>query len=240
MEKKIIAIVGVVILLVSVFAACAKKPTIIGNNGMEYAVVTDKEGNTVANDNGDIAVYVTDEHGKYVKDSNGEKQTNYIEFPDSIINGNSVESADYVFSMPEGWTPNEAGRFIKDNTDETVSIVVKYLCKLENLQTLATVVNSEAAGNEDLMEAIKKEYPDSSMTISDVEITSKNAPAKVLEFLINDDSGNVLYHAHGTYYLCNGEVYKVEYICNDGNYNDTAEELLALINEGLTIKGAAG
>ena len=240
MEKKIIAIVGVVLLLVSVFAACAKKPTITGNNGIEYAVVTDNEGNTVLNDNGEVAVYVTDEHGKYVKDSNGEKQTNYIEFPDNIINGNTVESADYKFVMPEGWMPNEAGRFIKDNTDEAVSIVVKALCKLENLQTLAMIVDSEAAGNEDLMEAVKSEYPDSSMTIYDVEITSKNAPAKVLEFLIKDNSGNVIYHAHGTYYLCDGEVYKVEYICNDGQFNNTAEEILAFIDAGLTIKGAAG
>lgn len=239
MNKKIIAIVGVVILLISIFAACAKKPTIKNNKGDEYLVATDDEGNTVLNDKGGIAVYVTDANGKYVEDENGEKQTNYIDFP-NIIDGNTFENAYCKITMPKGWTLDKGGTFYKDDSENAVHLKILDEGKNENGNTISSLIEKEKSNSEPLLEELKKEYPVASMDVTDVRITSKNAPGKAVEFLIKDDSDNTIYHAYAIYFLCNGEILRIEYVCGNNDYNDTAEELLTIINEGLTIKGAAG
>lgn len=245
MEKKVIAIVGAVVLLISVFAACAKKPTIKGNNGIEYAVVTDDEGNTVINEDGEVVIYVTDEHGKYVKDGNGERQTNYIEFPDSIINGNTYETADYVLTFPEeNWTVLGSGTYTKKDTNDKVTIKIVSLGKLEMGQNLESIVSKAVDNNniilEEIKEEIEKENYDVNMNVTDVHLTAKNAPAKVVDFIFKDNEGKIIFHSFSAYYISNGKSFKIEYTCNDADFNDTAEDIVTLINESLTIKGAAG
>lgn len=238
MEKRIIAVVCILLLLVSILAACGKKTT-MEIDGVEYAIVTDDEGNTVVNDAGDIVVYVTDANGEYMTDANGEKQTNVVDFPDKVIGDMTVETSDYKFTMPlKGWSMSSRGLFIQDNTDDCVLLSVKSLGKMADGQTLDTIAERDKSDNEANMEEIKKTYPDSSINVSDVQITDRNVTAKVVEFVVKDNDGNMVYYAHGTYYIADGQLFKVEFICNDGKYYDPELDLIAVINEGLTIKNA--
>ena len=110
MQNKIIAVICVMLMLVTLFAACGKKVIIQGKNGQEYVAMTDEEGNTVLNQSGEIVVYVTDDRGKYVTDANGERQTNAVTFPDVAIGKDKIETADYVLTVPEGWVSGRDGR----------------------------------------------------------------------------------------------------------------------------------
>lgn len=237
MEKKIIACSLMMLLLVCCFVACGKKPTIKGNNGIEYVVVTDEEGNSVLNKDGDIAVYVTDDHGRYVKDGNGERQTNYIEFPDKIINGATYEGRDFIFTVAEdaGWTLEQSGQFTKGDDGKTY-ITVKDYGEVGDGETLATLIAGIKSDNAPVMEEVKKQYPDAVMNVTDVEITDKKVPATVVEFIIKDADGVLMHHAHCTYYISNGHYYVVQYICQNPANDVSAADVLAMVNAGLTIK----
>lgn len=238
MEKRIIAVVCILLLLVTALVACDKKTT-MKIDGVEYAVVTDDEGNTVVNDSGDIVVYVTDEAGEYVTDNSGEKQTNLVDFPDKVVSDMTVETGNYRFTMPlKGWRMTSRGLFIKDNTEDCVLLSVKSLGQVVAGQTLDTVAEKDKSDNAANMAEIQKTYPDSSINVSDVQITAQNVNAKVVEFVVKDNDGNMVYYAHGTYYIAGGQLFKVEFICNDGKYYDPELDLIAVINEGLTIKNA--
>lgn len=238
MEKKIIACGLIMLLLVTCFVACGKKPTIKGKNGMEYVVVTDEEGSSVLNADGDIAVYVTDDRGRYVKDANGERQTNYIEFPDKIINGSTYESADFVFTVSQdaGWTLEQNGKFTKGD-DGMTYITVKDLGEVGEGETLSSLIERIKSENAVYLEEIKKQYPDAVMNVTDVEITDKKVPATVVEFIIKDADGTLMHHAHGTYYVSNGHYYVVEYLCQNPANDASAADVLAMVNAGLTVKG---
>lgn len=237
MEKKIIACSLIMLLLVTCFVACGKKPTIKGKNGMEYVVVTDEEGSSVLNADGDIAIYVTDDRGRYVKDGNGERQTNYIEFPDKIINGSTYESADFIFTVSEdaGWTLEQNGKFTKGD-DENTYITVKDLGEAGEEEALSTLIERIKSENEGYLEEIKKQYPDAVMNVTDVEITDKKVPATVMEFIIKDANGTFFHHAYDTYYICNGHYYVVEYVCANPANDVPAADVLAMVNAGLTVK----
>lgn len=235
MEKKIIAVISVVVLLASVLAACAKKPTITGDNGMEYAVVTDKEGNTVVNDEGEVIVYVTDEHGKYVKNENGERETNALPFPKTVLNGQTLETPDYVLTMPEGWTSDEYGKFTKDGTNGAVYVKVVNFGKLQKDQTAESFVNDDAARNKALFEKAKDQIPDSLVEVRETTVTAAKAEAfnEVIE--AKDKDGNFIYHAEGIYFMHKGEMFKIEYIC-DGSAYDAAININEIMNTALKMK----
>ena len=117
MQKKIIAVAALMLALVLLFVACGKGPTIVTKEGYEYPLVTDEEGNTVVNENGDLVIYVTDENGKYVEDANGEPQTNAVTFPDQIVDGKTIETSLYSWTLPDGWSFDDDGKAVKDGTD---------------------------------------------------------------------------------------------------------------------------
>ena len=240
MEKKIIAIVMVTVLIITCFAACKKQEkTVKDDSGKEFVVVTDKEGNTVLNEDGEIYVYVTDENGDFLKDENGERQTNVIDFPKKLVSGLTYETPEIKFIMPaEDWTLGESGKFIKNNTDENVFLNIKNLGKLDAgyFNSLHLFVEKEKSDNDQILDEIKKTYPDSKAEITSVKITDKQVNAEVLEFVVKDTDGKMVYYAHGTYFLIGDEIFKAEYICNSGEYYDESFNLIDVINQGLTIK----
>ncbi len=235
MEKKIIACGLIMLLLVTCFVACGKKPTIKGKNGMEYVVVTDEEGSSVLNADGDIAVYVTDDRGRYVKDANGERQTNYIEFPDKIINGSTYEAADFTFTISEGWTLDDDGTFTKDGTNGMAHIKFDDLGEVGDGETLHTLMDKIESEENPFMDEVRKIY-DVELNTTDVVLTDKNVPALAAELTIKEKSGELIYRAHGTYFISNGKYYEVVFTCDNLQYSVSSEELLEIIDDGLTLK----
>lgn len=240
MNKKIIAIatvtVGIVLVLISVLIVYGRKPTITTNEGNEYLAVTDDEGNTVLNKDGDIAVYVTDNNGKYVKDEDGERQTNYIDFPDKIISDNTFENLGFIFTMPKGWKLGDNGTFVKNGSDDTVTLECRSIEELEKSDTLDTIFEKAVEENNTFIDAIKDQNPGTNVEFSEKNFTVNSAEVRMLDYLVKIGPDNTFLHFNGTYFISGGQSYALLYISSDENFDDSVEDLITLISEGLTIK----
>lgn len=234
MEKKIIAVACVLVILAVTLAACGSKYLIVENDdGMEYAAVTDEEGNTVVNEQGDIVVYVTDVDGDLVTDTNGEPQTNSITIPSVIADGDTVETADYTLTMPDGWTANSNGRFTRDD-NENVYLQITNFGELED-QTLDTYVASMQENINALLAQTQQEYPSASVEYSNHTLSQANRmDSRVVEFRVPDADGSMAYYAMNVYFVYQGELFKVDYICV-GSY-DESFDVLGVLDYSLVMK----
>lgn len=233
MQKKIIAAAALVLALTLLFVACGKGPTIVTKEGNEYPLMTDAEGNTVVNENGDLVIYVTDENGKYVEDANGEPQTNAVTFPDQIVDGKTIETSLYSWTLPDGWSFDDDGKAVKDGTDGKVYVKFMEAATTENL-SLTAYVTSVYNTYQEQAERIKSSYPDTTVTLKDVQFSSTQTAGKSLVFQIKDETGKVMHYAEGIYFEANGVIYKIEYAGLDGYY-DANVDLYAML-QTLTLK----
>lgn len=237
MSKKIIAVVSVVLVLASVLTACGKKVTVTDDHGREYEAITDDNGEMVVNDNGDIAVAVTDSNGKYVKDENGEKQTNYIEFPENVVKGMTLETSKFKFTLPlKGWTLNNNGRFIKDKTDESVYITINVQSNLKDQDALNTFVDNTSEATEKLIEQQKTDYPNSEYKLETAKVTDKQLDAKIIEYSLKDANGTVALYSYTVYFMLNGECCIFDYAVENGKYYDSSINMLDIINANFVVK----
>ncbi|MEG1845793.1 MAG: hypothetical protein RR239_02720, partial [Oscillospiraceae bacterium] len=77
MKKQVVAIILVMVLVITTFAACGKKYKMFTDkDGVKHPMVIDGEGNTVRNPDGNIAVYQTDKNGEVVTDKDGKDVIN--------------------------------------------------------------------------------------------------------------------------------------------------------------------
>ena len=107
MIKRIIALTGV-FLIIFTFTSCSgnKNDTFTADNGNQYVVVRDSEGNIVINDNQKLQVYPLNENGKKQKSDAGEYITEYIDFNGQVVFGNTVETAELRFRIPNNFSDN--------------------------------------------------------------------------------------------------------------------------------------
>lgn len=216
MKRKIFAAACAVLALGLLLTACGKKYLIVENDrGMEYAAVTDEEGNTVVNDDGDIVVYVTDADGEIVTDSNGDPQTNNIEFPKVIASGSTVETADFKLTMPDGWTADAAGMFRWEG-DTTTYVQVVALRELEAGETLESCMETESATAQQIVEKFREEYPDTTLESSDCTVGAAADAGKRLDFRVPNADGSMLFYSENIYFVHGETLYKAEYICQKG------------------------
>lgn len=231
MHNKIIAAACVVLLLIATFAACGKVPTIKMKEGMEYPLVTDEAGSTVLDKDGNVLVYVTDEHGKYVKDESGERQTNAVTFPAVVVKDGKVETADYVLSVPEGWTADSNGRLTKENTgDAKVYIEMTNFGKLNKDGGLAAYNAESFATLEEYAETVKQNGGEGTLISEDIQFQGQDT--KLLGLSIHADSADAAYKM--IYFMKNGDLLKLLYSC-DGAY-DEEMDLIAFAEQNLTVK----
>ena len=109
MQKKIVAVSLVILMVALLLASCGNKYLMGEINGVERPLVTDAEGNTEIDNEGKIAVYVTDAKGNIQYDADGNPQKNYYKLPEKMVNGQTLETLDYKFTMPKGWTLKDDG-----------------------------------------------------------------------------------------------------------------------------------
>lgn len=232
MNKKIAAVISVIILLVSVLAACGKVPTIKNSAGEDVPVATDSEGNTMLNGDGDIIVYVTDEDGKYVKDNNGERVTSAVEFPRVIADGQKVETADYVMTFPKEWVINENGAGSRKGTEgEFLSIDKLDALKIgETVEMFADkpIKQMQAFGEEQKGDSGKAVFETHSTAV-----TEKKLKAVAAENDIVKADGTKMYVC-SVWFEFDGTVYLASYLAPVGK--DKAPDVVELLNSGLVMK----
>lgn len=233
MQNKIIAVICVLLLLVTLFAACGKKVIIEGKNGQEYIAVTDDEGNTVLNNAGDIIVYVTDENGKYVKDANGERQTNAVTFPDQVRGEHAIATPQYRLTMPEDWTLGEDGKFTQ-NKNENITFEIGEVVPLNAERTINTYLTTQINGME-YLKSSSEDYKNLAYEIKDVTLTESQLPCKVIEITVTDDSGNLTME-QTLYYIQWGEnMVQASYLCMDAS-SIGGFDSYTYLNENLEVK----
>lgn len=93
MKKQIIAGVCLAAILVSVFAACARKQFITDEEGHTHVLALDKEGNTIVDERGWLVVQ-------------NEDDTAYVTFPKYIAHEDMLETYHFKLPLPEAWEMN--------------------------------------------------------------------------------------------------------------------------------------
>lgn len=233
MQNKIIAVICVLLLLVTLFAACGKKVIIQGKNGQEYVAMTDEEGNTVLNQSGEIVVYVTDDRGKYVTDANGERQTNAVTFPDVAIGKDKIETADYVLTIPEGWISDKDGKLHQKDHDQ-ISLYISNSGSLAATENLDSYFLKQKQYGEELIASLKEEYPNSEINAYQATLAQQNLDCRYIESTAKDDNGAMVFHSITLYFVYNNEIFTVAYT-NEGVADETVD-VLELLSQNLSMR----
>lgn len=235
MQNKIIAVICVMLMLVTLFAACGKKVIIQGKNGQEYVAMTDEEGNTVLNQSGEIVVYVTDDRGKYVTDANGERQTNAVTFPNMISDGKKLETVDFILQVPEGWKADETGLIEKiGSEDESVYANIEVVClgELAEDQDFDSFVNNQIMILEQLAVTMRESGAEVNYVNNESQVLGERASV-VTMVAQSEEIGVITYKM--MHFVKGNEVFKVLYRGNDKTADD-AFDIVAFTEQNLTVK----
>jgi len=106
MNKKIIAVICVMLVVTFIFVGCAKKNKIFTDvEGKTHIAYTDENGETVTNEDGDVYVVPTENDGKYVTEEDGSIVTQIADQKDVLTNksGDQINTIGYTLNLPEGW-----------------------------------------------------------------------------------------------------------------------------------------
>ena len=236
MQKKIIAVAALMLALVLLFVACGKGPTLVTKEGYEYPLVTDEEGNTVVNDNGELVIYVTDENGKYVKDANGEPQTNSVTFPDSIATGSTLETPEYKITFPEDWYIGDMNRAFQEDNENTYVEIVD-LGEVEAMSSIDSIFSEKKQQAEEIAKQAEQAYEGSTYTLDYGEktLTKQELDCRTVTFSMQQSDGTQLYYSQIFYFIYQGHLFKIDYICTDGK-QDTSYDIAEILNANLVMK----
>ncbi|MBO5935518.1 MAG: hypothetical protein J6Q94_08530 [Clostridia bacterium] len=100
MLKKLSAVLLIVITIITL-SSCSGDDIFTDENGSEYIIVRDSEGNIVINDSNKLQVYTLNENGKKQKSDSGEYITRFIEFNGQVVTDRTVETAEMRFDIPK-------------------------------------------------------------------------------------------------------------------------------------------
>lgn len=106
--KRRIAIFLSLVLIISSFASCSGNNNEIftAEDGNQYIVVRDSDGNIIINDSNKLQVYPLNENGKKQQSDTGEYITEYIDFNGQVVMGNTIETAELRFRIPDNFSDN--------------------------------------------------------------------------------------------------------------------------------------
>lgn len=241
MEKKFIAIVvAFVILITSVAVGIVvyvnRKDLYVDPDGVEHWLVKDDEGNTVLNGEGDLVVYATDEKGKRQKDENGEYVTAAVDFPEKVIDGNTLETPDYRLTMPKTWELNEDGIFeLKKNNKITLQ-VNKF--ELERVTPIDEYVKQSQEESNEFVDALKDVFPVFETKEESAVITMKKLDCRIYETKMGKDKDNVEIYSLAVNFTRGLEAYQITLTCSDGSYKDLDKELnlVGILDANFVVK----
>lgn len=239
MEKRIIAVVCVVILMTTLFASCGKKLYMKEINGVERPVVTDENGELFTDNEGLIRVYETNTKGQIVTNKNGEPEYNYIQPPQAYLNGNKVVNGRFTLGVPEGFEANESGEISKKGTDGNCTISVSYAATVSAEQPFAAFINQTEATNNEIMkrindgEVVSKGYKKAESEFKNLKLGDTDARYSAYKIVSTDDK--VVHYAVSVYFLLGEEIYVLNYACVDGIGYDESFDFSEWIENSFTI-----
>lgn len=233
MEKKIIAISLVVVLMLTVFVGCSTKRETTNLGGKDYVLATDAEGNTLVDDNGAIIAVVTDRDGEVVVDANGEDQTYAIPMAGVAVNG-TLYGSNFDMKIPDGWEA-DGQKLVKKGTDGKCYIQFNKIIELNEDNDIETYLEAideqndqiaKAISDEATLEELIKGNPEYeqmrgvkySIEKSETSLSAKNCYVRVHKMV--DAKNNVIHYAENYYINISNTIYKLDYVCQDGEGYD--------------------
>ena len=249
MNKKIIAVICVVILMASVFAACGKKPETVKIGGSDVIPVTNEKGELVTDKDGKYAYYVTNEKGEKVTAEDGSPNINYKENIGNtpiIYNNKMIVTLDeslakFTFNIPDGWKANGGnGRLYKDGTEMKCCISVAKAAEVSGENTLAAYIDQLNVANNEMATKINAgEFKNSNLakaTMSNEKTTYLGCEAVILRYTIYGNNGEIVNHAEDIYFVGSDDViYNVGYICENGVGYDANFNFVSWANNNVTM-----
>lgn len=238
MQKRFIAIISLVVVLVAVILTVVivdnKKEIYVDKDGIEHWIYRNDSDMTLLNENGDIVIYITDLNGKRQKDENGEFVTGAIDFPEQIINGNTLETPDYRIKMPKDWKLDNDGEFtLKKNED--VQLRVHKIGKISE-DSLTDFISQRKESYENLFKDYFEGSVEPTITNGQATITSKKIQCYTLECKqMSEDNSTVETYQIELFYENNREVFQIIYLCENGSYDESID-ILGLLHTNFTAK----
>ncbi|MEG1835379.1 MAG: hypothetical protein RR229_04555 [Oscillospiraceae bacterium] len=205
MKKQVVAIILVMVLVITTFAACGKKYKMFTDkDGIKHPMVTDAEGNTVRNPDGNIAVYQTDKNGEVVTDKDGKDVINGIRFPDYIVDGQLIEMKDFKLELSKEWVIEGKEAKRKDST-----IIMTF--ELRDTLTFNDALKANTDGFQDSADGkIKVEKSEEQAAIPGME---KTARQKII--ITNSEMPEEGMYIENYVFQINSRVYQLGFICNE-------------------------
>lgn len=127
MIKKIIPVILIISVLL-IFSSCSKSSadTYTDDNGTEYIVCRNSDGNIQINENGKLLVYTLNENGKRIKSDAGEYITEFVDFNGQVVSGKNVEIEEMRFTLPDGFVEHRENPGYFSNDSYSGEIFVTY------------------------------------------------------------------------------------------------------------------
>jgi hypothetical protein len=252
MNKKILAVALAMLFIVTAFTACKSKLDMTEINGVEYPLMTDKEGNTIVNQDNQVAVLVTDRDEEVLTYADGEDQTYWLQLEGDYVSDDQVQGKLYKLGVPKGWTGTKYGRVEKNGTDGKCYIKFATHRKLEADETLEMYMDTVDSNNDAIGEAINdpiqmeeiiKKNP-SFAVYEGCKYTSEKSTGMIVGALsveiriykIVDEKGKVVHYAENYYFVSDGTVYSVDYACEGGKGYDESFSFSNYIGKNFTFK----
>lgn len=236
MEKKIIAVALILVLIATAFVGCKKGEIYVDDDGYEHLLVTDKEGNTVLDENGNIKTYITEADGSIKKDEDGKKLEGIVAFPDLLVKDNVVETPYYKIVYPEEeWViVNRTGRACRNNSIDS-SLNVTILDNLPKETTLDSYYEEQKITAEKIHEQNIAVNTKSELICEKISLTSANCDTRKIEYKVINPEGKVIYYSINLYVMSGDTILSIRY-ASTGEYYESDLDIVAFLNESLTIK----
>ncbi len=245
MNKKIISVFCAVILMVSVFSACGKKKLYTYEiKGKERPVVTDENNEFVTNEDGAIAVYATNANGEKETSKDGEPNINYIQPPTGFIFPNNVLVAEnFKIKIPDGWYGSNDGVIYKKDTDSKCYIKAIYSAAETDGNSFEAYVDQILLSNRSIINSINsgseemKKNGFASAEYKSEDVNYNDYKGHFISYTVYNDKGEVVHYAANFYFVTpDGDIYQMNYACEDGVGYDSSFNFTEWAKSNITFK----
>lgn len=173
-KRRAVSVLLAVILLLSMSSCSSSGVEYYTNeNGTQYLVVRDSDGNLVINENDMLQVYVLNENGKKQKSDSGEYITEYIEFNGQVVEGRYVETKEMTFTLPSNFEEVKTVPGFFSYESAGGEIYIDYYS--DNAYSIDNAISGTELSCENLLESFGSEvfsYEKYTQMISGIECTA--------------------------------------------------------------------
>lgn len=183
MHKKIISFLLVILIVLSLSACSDNDAYYTDDNGTQYLVCRDSDGNIIINESGKLLVYTLNENNKKVKADSGEYLTEYVTFNGQIVSDGVVETAEMRFELPKNFKESRENPGYFYYSEYEGEIFIDYYSSGMDLH-----IQSQEKNCEDLLESFGSEvfsYKKYTVEISGIECTAFSSLSTTSEYYKN-------------------------------------------------------